>query len=229
MPDTYRPTLYDFVAHEALAFYTSAEQAGAKPQDAFEISADDPVLDVAEKFLAWKINLPPANEQSPKLKAILLYQELLRFHQADKDSTAFAAVDLERLVWANNVAFGENKTARYCRTLESYIAKWADHELSARGLYELANSFHTEGDFVKAHELAFRGRRTFLNSLGGRQCANLISAIEAESSNISTERVWNQPWPKITVRYRNVTNVWFRAVAWNWEEFLDRRRSVRKT
>ena len=39
MPDRLRPTLYDFVAWEALDFYTSAEQAGAQPEDAFEIDA----------------------------------------------------------------------------------------------------------------------------------------------------------------------------------------------
>jgi len=32
MPDSYRPTLYDFLAHEALEFYTSGEQAAAKPR-----------------------------------------------------------------------------------------------------------------------------------------------------------------------------------------------------
>src|ERR1035438_6696896 len=44
MPDTYRPTLYDFIAHQALEFYTSGEQVAAKPEDAFDLSADSPVL-----------------------------------------------------------------------------------------------------------------------------------------------------------------------------------------
>ena len=43
LPENYRPTLYDFIAHEALAFYTSGEFAAAKPEDAFEIKATDPV------------------------------------------------------------------------------------------------------------------------------------------------------------------------------------------
>ena len=30
LPDAYRPTLYDFIAHEALRFYTSGEQADVK-------------------------------------------------------------------------------------------------------------------------------------------------------------------------------------------------------
>src|SRR5262249_44033434 len=56
MPDNYRPTLYDFVAHEALQFYTSGEQAATRAEDAFELSAGDPALDSAEKFIAWNPN-----------------------------------------------------------------------------------------------------------------------------------------------------------------------------
>ena len=32
IPDSYRPTLYDFVAHQALDFYNSGEQAAARPK-----------------------------------------------------------------------------------------------------------------------------------------------------------------------------------------------------
>ena len=52
--DSYRPTLYDFVAQEALKFYTSGEQAAARPQDAFEISAESPIFSPLAEFLAWK-------------------------------------------------------------------------------------------------------------------------------------------------------------------------------
>ena len=37
MPDSFRPTLFDFIAHEALDFYTSGEQVATKAQDAFEL------------------------------------------------------------------------------------------------------------------------------------------------------------------------------------------------
>ena len=52
MPDACRPTLYDFLVNEALRFYTSGEQAAAKPQDAFEIVADSAIFAPADKFLA---------------------------------------------------------------------------------------------------------------------------------------------------------------------------------
>ncbi len=73
-PDNYRPTLYDFLAFEALDFYASGEQAAAKPEDAFEVMADSPILASVETFLAWKPET--TDEDSPTLRAILLYQDL---------------------------------------------------------------------------------------------------------------------------------------------------------
>jgi hypothetical protein len=97
MTDKYRPTVYDFVAFQALEFYTSGEQAAAKPSDAFEISADSPIFDSAEKFLLWKPETTDVT--SPKLQAIIIYQALLDFHKNDVDFSAFADADLSRLIW----------------------------------------------------------------------------------------------------------------------------------
>ena len=44
VPDSYRPTLYDFVAHSALEFYSSGAQAGSRAIDSFNLSADSPDL-----------------------------------------------------------------------------------------------------------------------------------------------------------------------------------------
>jgi hypothetical protein len=223
MPDSYRPTLYDFIAHQALEFYTSGEQAAAKPEDAFELSADSPILDSAEKFMAWQ---PAASgdTDSPVPKAIHLCQDLLRFHQEDSDSPlAFAAPDLERLTWGWNAAFGEDKNTRYKAALEAFIRTYADSDISALAMEREARILQQEGDLVAARKLAQRGVELFPKSPGGRLCRNLVTEIEAKSASITTERVWNAPWPNITVRYRNVEAVYFRAIPYDWEVFLQKR------
>ncbi|HEY1191968.1 MAG TPA: hypothetical protein VGE74_30340, partial [Gemmata sp.] len=104
IPDKYRPTLFDFLAFDALSFYTSAEQAGAKPQDAFELKAEAPIFDSAEKFLNWQtVNTGPNNKT---IKAIGLYKKLLGFHKDDKDRSAFLDADLHRLRFGWNTAVG---------------------------------------------------------------------------------------------------------------------------
>ena len=85
-----------------------------------------------------------------------------------------------------------------------------------------ARVLQQEGDLVAAHDLADRAAKPFRNSPGGKLCHNLVNEIEAKSAGITTERVWNAPWPKITVRYRNVDAVYFRAIPVDWEMFLDR-------
>jgi hypothetical protein len=111
VPDTYRPTLYDFLAFDALSFYSSGEQAGALPQDTFEIMADDPIFAPVAEFLAWQPKT--SDTQSAKLKAIGIYQALLAFHQNDADKTAFIDADLQRLIFGNNQAVGPEKADLY--------------------------------------------------------------------------------------------------------------------
>ncbi|MBI3418239.1 MAG: hypothetical protein HY043_23360, partial [Verrucomicrobia bacterium] len=229
VPDSYRPTLYDFIAHEALKFYTSGEQAAAKPEDAFELFADKPVYGVVpvfgsvDEFLAGKIERRA--DESPVEKALFIYRDLLAFHRNDVEKSALADTDLSRLQWAYNAAFGEDKAARYKAALTAFAAKWAEHELSSLALHHLARVIQSEGDLVAARELAQRAEKKFPQSAGGKMCHNLIAEIEARSASITTERVWNAPWPNITVHYRNVSNVFFRAVAYDWTTFLDKRHS----
>ena len=119
MPDSYRPTLYDFVAHQALEFYNSGEQAAAKAEDAFELSADSPIFRPVEEFVAWKSSRR-SDSDSTTLKAIRLYQQLLRFHQDDEDKSALLDADIERLSFGNNKAVGEEKAALYKAGLAAF-------------------------------------------------------------------------------------------------------------
>ncbi len=237
MPDSYRPTLYDFIVYEALSFYTTGEQAGARPENTFQLSAETPILDAAEKFLAWKPGAAPGasgeDKFTPELRAIALYQDLLRFHQKDAaPRAAFAAADLERLTWGWNASFGENKSQRYAAALENFIKASSGTEVSTLAIERAARLKQSEGDLVAARNLAISGAETFPQSPGAKLCHNLIQEIEAKSASIATERVWNcfaggsgadaNTCPDITVQYRNVTNVYFRAVPWKWEVFLEK-------
>ncbi|MGP8234172.1 MAG: alpha-2-macroglobulin family protein, partial [Limisphaerales bacterium] len=222
MPENYRPTLYDFIAHEALEFYTSGEQAAAKSEDAFEVAADSPVFLPAGEFLPWVDRLA-GDTNAPEVKALQLYRDVMRFHQSDPATRlAFAAADLDRLIWGWNAAFGEDKNARYKIALEAFIGSQADFDVSALAMESEARVLQQEGDLVAAHELAERGAKLFPNSPCGKLCFNLAGEIEDKSVDITTERVWNAPRSKITVRYKNVDAVYFRAIPVDWEMFLQR-------
>jgi len=218
VPDTYRPTLYDFLAHEALSFYTAGEQVGVLPQDTFEFMADSPIFAPVAEFLQWE---PETTDmESPKPKTIRLYQALLAFHQNDSDKSALIDADLHRLIFGYNQALGSDKAIFYEEALGRFVDQWPDHEIVARALYEWARVVHGQGDYVQAYMLANQGRNMYPNSTGGAQCYNLIQQIEARSATISTERVWNDPLPDIKVTYRNVTRIFFRAVLFAVEDAI---------
>ncbi len=221
MPDAYRPTMYDFVAYEAIQFYTAGEQAGSKAEDTFVLQADSPIFAPADQFMAWEVNT--TDRESPTVKAIGLYQKLLAFHQRDDDRSAFADADLHRLEFANAKAFGEEKNVRYKAALKRFTHQWAELPVSARARYAHAQVLRTEGKLVEAHDLAKKGWKTFPDSPGGKLCYNLVHQIESKSIQVSSEHVWNKPWPTIRVQYRNLTKVHFRAVRYQWESLLDRR------
>ena len=132
VPDSYRPTMFDFLAFNALEFYSAGEQAGAKAEDAFDLMADSPIFATVEEFIAWDIKT--ADENAATLKAIRLYQNLLKFHQQDADPTALIDADLWRLNFGFNKAFGEDKNARYKAALKRFTDKWGDHEIAAEPL-----------------------------------------------------------------------------------------------
>ncbi len=218
MPDAYRPTLYDFVAHEALKFYSAGEQAGARAQDAFDLSAETPIFSNAAEFLRW--NIATTDKESPTYKALLLYQDLMRFHEKDRDPAAFLDADLERYVFGKNKAFGPEKDERFKAAMKRWAEEHADHRISSRALYQWASVLHAEGDYGAAHKIATQGLNRFPDSPGGALCYNLLGQIEAKSASASVERVWNKPWPKIAVTYRNVDKVWFRIVQLDWTQRL---------
>ena len=216
VPDTFRPTLYDFLVHDALTFYSAGEQAGSKAEDAFELLAESPIFAGVEEFVNWKVDT--TDEKSVTVKAIRLYQALLKFHQGDKDPAALLDADLARLSFGSNHATGEDKNARYKAALKKFVDKWADHELSAMARHAWASVLVGENELVEAHGVAAQGAKVFPNSNGGKQCFNLILQIEAKSAQIMTERVWNDPSPEIQVNYKNITDVYFRAVKYEWIE-----------
>jgi uncharacterized protein YfaS (alpha-2-macroglobulin family) len=217
VPDTYRPTLWDFLAFEALGFYTAPEQAGAKAQDAFEFTADDPALAPAAEFLKWQPATTDAGSRT--LKAVKLFQKVLDFHKGDADKSAFLDADLHRLRFAYNKAVGEGKNEAYVAALKAIAEANTRHELSAMARAMWAGVLRTEEKLVEAREVALAGTQAFPDSTGGKLCHNLVRQIEAKESNIATERVWANPLPTIKVTYRNLTKVHVRVVP---ADFTDR-------
>jgi len=222
MPDAYRPTMYDFLAHEALQFYQAGEQGAVQAEDEFVLDAESPVFGPASDFTLWRPQTTDTG--SPLFKAVELFRSLLEFHKDAADKTAFADADLWRLNFAYNKADGETKDARYGAALKRFVGEWADHEVSARARAAWAALLQEQDELVEARGIAQRGYELFPKSAGGAMCFNIVQQIESKHASINTERVWNRPLPTIDITYRNVTNVYFRAVPYDYEDYVKQSR-----
>lgn len=217
VPLNYRPTMYDILVYHALDFYKAGEQVGSRSSYAFDLLSDSPVFGPLDEFLAWQPS--SRDERAPTLVAIKLYQDLLRFHQADTDPTARLDADLSRLEFAYSQAIGEDKQARYEAALKRFQSAASDYPVWASAAANLAQLARESNDLVLARRIASEAVERFPESIGGTRCYNLIQQIEAREAQVTTERVWNAPWPTIQVHYRNVRKIYFRLVEFNFQQF----------
>ncbi len=212
--DTFRPTVYDFLAHDALEFYAMEEVAVSRPQDSFEVEAAGPALGTTDVFLNWK---PDTTETtSPKLRALQIFQELLAFHRADEDRTAFLHCELERLRWAGETAVGPEKEARLDGALRAFIETNAASPLSADARQDVAAALIEKEKFKDAHAMAMAGAEAFPDHPFGKLCRNIANTLAHPTIEISHEQAWTPAGSAIRVGHRNVSHVYFRAYPRSW-------------
>jgi hypothetical protein len=117
----YLPTLYDFLVHRAMIFYTSNDLELTQSSYYFEL--DDPLaLGDIDTFLRLKFETKDST--SSKLQALNLFKELLVFHQNDIDKTAFLSVAIRRVEFVYQNASFDNKDELYLRELSRLSEKY---------------------------------------------------------------------------------------------------------
>jgi len=214
-----RPTLFDFVAFEALDFYASGERAASAPEDAFVLEADSPALGPADEFLGFKPDTTDGD--SPTLRAVRLYQELLAFHRGDADADVFLDADIHRLQLMKSLAAGESGPDRYIARLKEIAEAHPASVLSSQADYLRAREIQSQGDLVQAYAVADRGRKAHPLSLGGKNCDVLIAEITSRDYDARNERVVSPGKPSgLAVIYRNITVLHFRAVKDDFDSLL---------
>ena len=228
MGAAYRPTVWDVVVHDAISFHTTGERGLDEPEDAFELEASSPALGDAAAFRAWR---PAAGDNSgtttdtdsPLQAVVGLYQALLDFHADDQDRTAFLVADLDRLLWAGGAAVADAETEpqqALQAALRSFSERAASHELSALARFHLASSLR-EDDPAEARAIALAAIEAHTDSVGAKQCRNLVAQIEAKELSLSAERAWAAPWPDVSISYRNLARVHLRLAKADWEGRLE--------
>jgi hypothetical protein len=134
----YRPTLYDFLSHNALEFYKTNETHITKP--AYKFTIDNPeFLTDAESFST--LNIKTRDTTSLQLQALNIYQDLIQFHLKNKSPYALADVNIERLKFVKQHATFPNKQNIFLNTLNAESENHKTHTVSGLYDFEMASMY----------------------------------------------------------------------------------------
>lgn len=227
---TYRPTVYDFLAHNALQFYKSDENAITKPSYKFEVDNVEYLCDAA---LFAEMNLTTQDSLSLEFKALKTYQELIRFHLKDKSPEALIKVNIERLYYVQQKATFDDKTEKLIEAFQNEKTTYASHPYS--GMYDaesavlhqrLATNYvpdreeKHQWEYKKALELCEAVISKFPNSIPGKKCKVIKNGILQPSLEIKTEKFTSLGHAsKVLVNYKNIDRMYFTARKISYKQY----------
>lgn len=224
-----RPTLYDLLAHRALDYFKSTENDITDPSYHFILS-DEKLFAPAEVFA--DASFQTKDTGSLYYNAVILLQDLTRFHLQDAKPDALLDVNLERLSFINEQGIFSNKKALYEESLVQLERRYATSPLAAQAMllraglylhsgedYDLLTNPTARFDLKKAVDLF----NEIIQKYGGTQQAlnakNQLNGILQPNLRLSAEKVnlINTAF-RTLVTYKNVGTLYLRILKTSREE-----------
>lgn len=224
-----RPTLYDFLAHRALEFFTDDVEEVIKP--AFQFKIDDVKAFAKAGDFIW-VSFRTKDTASRQLKTLLLLQDILKFHIADTNPDALIDADLIRLNYVNRYAVMEQKEKFFEAALLDIEKKYPGNPAIAQAMYLRGEVYFKRGqeykpftktesqyEIKRAKELFENIYALFPKSEGGINAKNSLYQIEKPSLSLETEKVNIplQPFRSL-VNYKNIKTLYLRVIKTSREE-----------
>jgi uncharacterized protein YfaS (alpha-2-macroglobulin family) len=235
----YRPTLYDFLAQRAIRFFSGDEAAITRPAEAFALD-QEAYLSTAKTFAT--LSIKSQDTLSMKFQALLLLQDLIRFHLPDKDPAALVDVDLQRLLLVKNNFTLSTKNESYRKALEQLEQEVIAHPISTRVTYAIAQTYVEAGrqykplqsddhklDLKKAYAICDGALKRFPKSDGAIQCENLQEDLRQKSiaAVVEGNNLPDQAF-RSRIEYANFTSLYYRIIKTTRETVAAQRKSLEK-
>jgi uncharacterized protein YfaS (alpha-2-macroglobulin family) len=230
--EKFRPTLFDFLAHRAIDFYSSNDAGLTRPANAFSMNSPN-FLKTASGFGALGLISP--DDFSFDFQALKLYQEVINLHLNDTDPTALIDADLERLSFVHEKSSLPEKDSLYLAALEQMETRYKNHPSSTEISYKMAVQLNNEDEIAepysdetaenqsvpsskkwdkkRAVEVCQSAINRFPESFGAKNCRSLLESIRQASLSITASNAILIGKPSLAlVSYRNVPKVYFRLL-----------------
>ncbi|UII22274.1 MG2 domain-containing protein [Fulvivirga ligni] len=199
----YRPTLYDFLAHQALEFYKSKENSLTSP--AYKFYIDDSTYLNLET-----VSLETQDLLSLEFKALETYQDLIKFHQKDDDPSAYILVKLEAMDFVyENGTYGDKNDIQQ-NALERFYTEYEKHEASTLIAYNWADIFK-DYHKPKALEICEMAISKHPDSYGAERCKAMVNEIKSKALTIQAEDyIPIATASRLKIEYKNVDKLFFK-------------------
>lgn len=219
-----RPTLFDLLAWNALDFFTSDDIYLTQPVYQFIIS--DTVA-FAKNTTFVEHSFVSKDIQSSRLKALKIYQSLLRFHLTDVDPTALLDADIQRLAFIHEFSEIPKKDQQYQLALEQLYHQYPEHPLGALAKFkatalwyentsELTPPLNTSADRFARKTIVSRLQNLIKKhpkTNAAIESENLLAVIQNPEISLQTENVIipNEAFLSL-VNFRNISKIYYRII-----------------
>lgn len=218
-------TLYDLLAHRAIAHFTNETTYLTEPVYQFNIN-NPHAFDPASQFVT--LTFETKDTSAFKYQALRLFQNVLRHHLNDKDPKALIDADLKRLEFVRNAAIFSDKDRLYLKALDELLLKYKKHPSAAEIAFQIAQYQYEQGTKYEPNNaeteefrLKFKEAKALLDQIikdypktfGAKQAESLRAQILQKSLSANVEYV-NLPQQPILAKidYRNVPKAYFELV-----------------
>jgi uncharacterized protein YfaS (alpha-2-macroglobulin family) len=216
----YRPSVYDFLAHRALDFYSKEESGLTQPADQFQV--DNPLVFASNAaFIAWE--LPAESPLHFSKEALRLYQKLTQLHL--NNPKALSALTLLRLNYAHKKSNLPESESLFEDALKQQIATFSGSNKASFEL-KLANLYLEQADRYqpnyqekfryhrkKALELATNIQQNYAETEEAIWADLMQKSIESPKLELQTEKYLpKEKAGRIQVGYRNLEKLHLKAL-----------------
>jgi hypothetical protein len=205
----YRPTLYDFLANNALAFYKSSETSITKPSYKFII--DNPSF-LSDYKTFSKLKIETKDSLSLQFNALKIYQKLVQFHSKENNLNALSDIDIHRLHFVKQHATFINKQNVFLSTLKLSKDNFEKNEISGLYALEIAKIHKEKSENKIAISICDEIINKSPKSLGAINATILKNQILEKSLFITVEKhIPINTNTRMLVNYRNIDKLYFTA------------------
>ena len=203
----HKPSLYDFLANNALEFYTSTETSITKPTYKFVINNPDFLSDYTTFS---QLQITSKDSLSLEYNALKIYQNLIQFHRKENNLVALASTDIERLHFIKNNATFNTKDTLFFTCLENSFNNLDTQEASGLYAFEMAKIYKERQNNKKALSICNVIIAAFPKSLGAINCNLLKKQIQEKTVSITAEKyVPKYKNSRLLIRYKNLNSLFF--------------------